>query len=169
MNNIMPAQDSVVIRYQPTEPRVTTYTFANYTAETTSIQTPFILSVTKQTSNCMIVLFLPPDGITYHCEDLTDIDDIIAKYTTTEAGKTAFQLAEQELHGELRQEVLAGKLNKVKYYRLTSSMDQKTLSDRTGIKQSNLSRIERLGYEADVETYKKIAEVFNIDYKELLP
>jgi transcriptional regulator with XRE-family HTH domain len=48
-------------------------------------------------------------------------------------------------------------------------MDQKTLSKRTGIQQPNISRIEQKGYVADPGSYRKIAAVFGIDYKELLP
>jgi ribosome-binding protein aMBF1 (putative translation factor) len=115
------------------------------------------------------VFFVPSDGITYHCDDLIDIDDVIAKYTTTEKGKRALQKAEEELHRELHDQAKEGKLNRIKYYRLINNMDQKTLSHLSGIKQPNISRLERPGYSADTETYKKLAKVFNINYKELLP
>jgi hypothetical protein len=163
----MDAANNRFIIPQPTV--VPIITFASHTAETTAMQISIGSPHIKRVSPCTIIFFLPSDGVTYHCDDLTDIDDLIAKYTATDADKKAFQQAQQELHEELRQDVLAGKLNKVKYYRLISSMDQKMLSDLTGIKQSNISRIERLGYTADIDTYKKIAGVFNIDYKELLP
>lgn len=163
----MPVRDNRRVFYKSTD--LGMITCASYTAGTTTSQLSVISSTNKQAPPCMIVVFLRSNSITYHCDGLTDIDDIIAKYTATEAGKEAFLQAKQELNEELRQEVLSGKLNKVKYYRLISTMDQRTLSKRTGIKQSNISRVERLGYRADVETYKKIAEVFNIDYKELLP
>jgi DNA-binding XRE family transcriptional regulator len=115
------------------------------------------------------MFFIPTDKITYYCDELADIDDIIAKYTSTEKGRKAFQRAEEELHKELYQEVLTGKLNKVKYYRIVNNMDQKTLARLSGIKQPNISRIEKIGYIADHNTYKKIAKVFKINYKELLP
>ena len=100
---------------------------------------------------------------------LTTIDDLIAKYTSTPEGKTLWNEANDELKQELYAEVVAGKLNKVKYYRLINNMDQITLAKLTGIKQPNISRIEQRGYEADSSTYKKIAKVFRIDYRELLP
>lgn len=123
----------------------------------------------RVTTPCILVFFIPSDGITYHCEDLTDIDDVIARYTSSEKGKKAMQKAEKELHEELRQEVLDGRLNKVKYYRLVNNIDQKTLAQLSGIKQPNISRLEKPGYTADADTYKKLASVFNINYKELLP
>lgn len=121
------------------------------------------------TKPCVLVFFVPSDEITYHCDDLTDIDDVIAKYTSTEKGKKALQKAEDELHKELFQEVLAGKLNRVKYYRIVNNMDQKILAKLSSVKQPNLSRIEKPGYIADTNTYKKLAKVFKINYKELLP
>ncbi len=164
----MDAANNRFIIPQPTVSPIIAY--GSHTAGTTGVVQLSILSHScKRVAPCLIVFFLPADGFTYHCDDLTDIDDLITKYTATDAGKKAFQQAQEELHAELRQDVLTGKLNKVKYYRLINSMDQKTLSGLTGIKQSNLSRVERAGYTADIDTYKKIAEVFNIDYKELLP
>jgi DNA-binding XRE family transcriptional regulator len=123
----------------------------------------------RTTKPCILVFFVPSDGMTYHCEGLADIDDVIAKYTSTDKGKKAMQKAEDELHRELYQEVLAGKLNRVKYYRLVNNLDQKTLARRSGIKQPNISRLEKPGYIADADTYKKLAKVFKINYKELLP
>ena len=121
------------------------------------------------TNPCILVFFVPSNGMTYHCEGLADIDDIIAKYTSTDKGKKAMQKAEDELYIELYQEVLAGKLNRVKYYRLVNNLDQKTLAQRSGIKQPNISRLEKPDYTADADTYKKLAKVFKINYKELLP
>lgn len=138
--------------------------------ETSGLSTPFQPTTYRRiTKPCVLVFFVPSDEITYHCDDLTDIDDVIAKYTSTEKGKKALQKAEEELHKELHQQVMEGKLNRVKYYRLINNMDQKTLAKLSGIKQPNISRIEKLDYTADTDTYKKIAKGFKINYKELLP
>jgi transcriptional regulator with XRE-family HTH domain len=47
-------------------------------------------------------------------------------------------------------------------------MDQQTLASLTGIRQPNLSRMEKLGVEPSRENLKKIAKALNIDIKELL-
>jgi hypothetical protein len=148
--------------------RQTAYTFISFSAATTQFAWHTVPQTRPPVHPCVIVMSFPPDGLTYHCEDLMDIDDIVAKYTATDQDKAELIQAEKELHEELYQEVLKGNLNKVKYHRLIRNMDQQTLSKLSGIKQPNLSRIERYGYEADADTYKKIAAVFEIDYKELL-
>lgn len=131
---------------------------------------PFAFQSKKKiTLQCVFISFPFSKEIPHFCDELIDIDDVIAKYTSTERGKKAFKKAEDELHDELYREVLAGKLNRVKYHRLVNNMDQKTLAKLSGVKQPNISRIERPGYTADAETYKKLAKVFNINYKELLP
>ena len=141
-----------------------------FVTETSEMPIPYKPIVQQQTVEpCILVFFVPSNGMTYHCEGLTDINDVIAKYTATNKGKLAMEKAEDELHKELYQEVLAGKLNRVKYYRLVNNLDQKTLAQRSGIKQPNISRLEKSGYTADADTYKKLAKVFKINYKELLP
>lgn len=138
--------------------------------ETSGLSTLFqSMTYLRITKPCVLVFFLPSDEITYHCDDLTDIDDIIAKYTSTEKGKKSLQKAEEELHKELHKQMTEGKLNRVKYYRLINNMDQKMLANLSGIRQPNISRIEKLDYIADNDTYKKIAKVFKINYKEIMP
>jgi DNA-binding XRE family transcriptional regulator len=117
---------------------------------------------------CVLILF-NEENLSQHSESLIDIDNIIAQYTATKEGKQKWAKAEKELNDELYQEVLSGKMNKIKYYRIINKMDQKTLAELSQIKQPNISRIENLGYIADNKTYMKIAKVFGISYKELLP
>lgn len=136
---------------------------------TIGIETAYSPEIKSKKRPCYLIFFIPPYEPTYYCEELTDVDDIIAKYTSTEKGRKAFAKAEEELHKELYQQALEGKLNRVKYFRLINNMDQKTLAKLSGIKQPNISRIEKSGYIADTDTYKKIAKIFKIDYKELLP
>jgi DNA-binding XRE family transcriptional regulator len=139
--------------------------------ETNETQITFREKFLSKEKGCFSIFFIPADKtkITYYCDKLVDIGDIIAKYTSTEKGRKAFQKAEEELHKELFQEVLAGKLNRVRYYRIVNNLDQRTLAKLSGVKQPNISRIEKIGYVADADTYKKIAKVFKISYKELLP
>jgi len=166
--NIVRQQDNSIIligKDNPTYYRSSALVTA--TSEMPVTVRPF--SKRQSVNPCILVFFVPSDGMTYHCDGLADIDDIITRYTSTDSGKKAMQKAEDDLHRELYQEVLDGKLNRIKYYRLLNNMDQKTLAQLSGIKQPNISRLERPGYTADRATYNKLAKVFNINYKELLP
>lgn len=165
--NIVKQQDNIIsVTQRPVYPSVNC---SGTKAETSEAQVTFRETIRGKEKPCFLIYFIPADKTTYYCDELTDIDDIIAKYTSTEKGRKALQKAEEELHKELFQEVLAGKLNRVKYYRIVNNMDQKTIAKLSGIKQPNISRIEKIGYVADTNTYKKIAKVFKINYKELLP
>jgi len=62
----------------------------------------------------------------------------------------------------------AGAISRVKYYRLVNGMDQKTLAERLGTVQPNVSRIERPGYNVPVVKLKKIAKIFNVKMEDLI-
>jgi len=140
-------------------------------SKTETSKSPFISKAKLETKHGLniYIYFAHEKRITQYSKQLTDIDDIITKYTSTKEGKEKWEKAEKELQEELLKKVLSGKMNKVKYYRIINKMDQKTLANLSGLKQPNISRIEKSGYIADTKTYEKIAKVFRINYKELLP
>lgn len=81
--------------------------------------------------------------------------------------------AEQELMWEdfkkdLWQEVVDGKISKVKYYRIIHKLTQKELARKLNMKQPNITRLERVGYRPNISTLEKLGKLFKIDYKELL-
>ncbi len=69
---------------------------------------------------------------------------------------------------ELYQEVIENKISKIKYYRIIGKMTQKDLAQRLEMEQPNVARLERVGYKPDIETLKRLGQVFKIDYKELV-
>lgn len=69
---------------------------------------------------------------------------------------------------DMWQEVLDRKISKIKYYRIINELTQQSLAEKLGMQQPNMARIEKIGYVPDMQTFKKLAEIFGIDYKELL-
>lgn len=73
-----------------------------------------------------------------------------------------------QFESELKQELVEGKINKIKYYRILNKLTQNQLANLLQTKQPNIARLEKKGYTADIPTLKKLAKIFGIDYKELL-
>lgn len=69
---------------------------------------------------------------------------------------------------DMWQEVLDKKISKIKYYRIINELTQQSLAEKLGLKQPNIARLEKTGYTPDIQTLKKLADIFRIDYKELL-
>jgi len=85
-----------------------------------------------------------------------------------EDSKQAYREEKKRMDQELLLRIRQGKVNSIRGWRILKGMDQKTLVERTGIGQSNLARMERLGVHPSPENLKKIAEALSIDIKELL-
>jgi DNA-binding Xre family transcriptional regulator len=85
-----------------------------------------------------------------------------------EESKLAYREEKTRMDQELLLRIHQGKVNPIRGWRIVKGMDQKTLVERTGIGQSNLARMERLGVHPSPENLKKIAEALDIDIKELL-
>lgn len=69
---------------------------------------------------------------------------------------------------DLQEEVVENKISKIKYYRIISKLTQKQLAEKLGTQQPNIVRIEKIGYKTDIDTLKKLGEIFRVNYKELL-
>lgn len=69
---------------------------------------------------------------------------------------------------DLQEEVAENKISKIKYYRIISKLTQKQLAEKLGTQQPNIVRIEKTGYKIDIDTLKKLGEIFKVDYKEFL-
>ncbi len=82
--------------------------------------------------------------------------------------KRAYHEEKTRMDQELLLRIHQRKVNPIRGWRILKGMDQKTLVERTGIGQSNLARMERLGVQPSRENLKKIAEALAIDIKELL-
>lgn len=85
-----------------------------------------------------------------------------------EESKRMYQEEKARMDQELLLRIRQGKVNPIRGWRILKGIDQKTLVERTGIGQSNLSRMEKLGVQPSRENLKIIAEALNVDIKELL-
>ncbi len=75
-----------------------------------------------------------------------------------------------ERYGQLLSQVAAGRLNRITAERLHQGLTQNELASRTGMRQPNISRLERLGTTMHVVTAQRLAMALGLDdYRELLP
>lgn len=77
--------------------------------------------------------------------------------------------AEKKHDDEIRSAIKAGEINPIRGWRIIRGVDQKELARLTGLKQPNISRMEKLGARAEVPNLKKIAEALQIGIEELIP
>jgi len=96
------------------------------------------------------------------------IDNLIREFTSSGKGKAIWQKVNQERKAELAHQVKEGKMNKIRFFRIVKEMDQKELAKLMKTKQSNIARLEQIGYQPRIGTLKRLAKVFNIDVKELV-
>ena len=101
-------------------------------------------------------------------EKAVPLKKIVGEFTSTPEGKQAWERAWQERFDEWQALVIEGKMSKIKYHRLTKGMDQKTLAEKLGMAQPNISRIERPGYNVPTGTVKKLAKVLGVKVEDLI-
>lgn len=92
------------------------------------------------------------------------LEDFIGKYFLPDEQKLMWE----QFKKDLWQEVVNGKISKIKYYRIVHKLTQEQLAKKLNMKQPNIVRLEKMGYKPDVSTLEKLGKVFRIDYKELL-
>lgn len=96
------------------------------------------------------------------------LDKIVAEVTSTPEGKAAWEETWKEQFSEWQELVKQGKMSKIKYYRLINGIDQKTLAEKLGTAQPNISRIEKVGYNVPIKTLKRLAEIFGVKMEDLV-
>lgn len=99
---------------------------------------------------------------------LTSLDDLIAQLTATEAGRRAYEQADQEWEQKAQELIANRRLSRLRYRRIKAGLTQEALAERAGIKQPNLQRLERPSYRGRLTTYQRLADVLGCDYRELL-
>jgi DNA-binding Xre family transcriptional regulator len=107
--------------------------------------------------------FIPPMKSFYSEEEAFDI------LFTDEKSKRIYQEESRKLDEELLAGIRAGKINPIRGWRILRGMEQKTLSLLTGIRQPNLSRMEKLGAPTPrVQTLRKVARILRISVEDLI-
>lgn len=101
-------------------------------------------------------------------EKAMPLREMVKEFTSTPEGKKAFEKAWEDRYKEWEGLVKQGKMSRIKYYRLLSGIDQKTLAEKLVTAQPNISRIERPGYNIPVKTLKKLAKIFGVKMEDLI-
>jgi len=92
------------------------------------------------------------------------LEDFVGKHLSTDEQRLMWG----DFKKELWQEVVNGKISKIKYYRIVHKLTQKELAKKLSMKQPNIARLEKVGYRPDLLTLEKLGKVFQIDHRELL-
>jgi DNA-binding XRE family transcriptional regulator len=78
--------------------------------------------------------------------------------------------AREKQYQEMLVEVEAGRMSRTRAERLRLRWTQAQLADRAGLKQANVSRLEKPSTRLSIRTAKKLAKALNMpNYRELLP
>jgi len=101
-------------------------------------------------------------------EEAVSIKEIAEEFTSSPEGKKAWDDAWEDRAKELKELVEQGKMSRIKFYRLLSGVDQKTLAGKLGTKQPNITRIEKPGYQPNVDTLKKLAKILGVKMEDLI-
>ncbi len=78
------------------------------------------------------------------------------------------ELERKERYNELLEEVRCGHLSRVAAERMRMRLSQRELAERAGMRQPNISRLEKLTATMSVRSARRLSAVFGIDYRELL-
>lgn len=95
-------------------------------------------------------------------EKAIPLKKIVKEFTSTPEGKAAWQKAWDDRAEEWKKLAAAGKISRIKYYRLINGMDQATLANKLKTAQPNICRIEKLGYNVPIATLEKLAKIFKV-------
>jgi DNA-binding XRE family transcriptional regulator len=101
-------------------------------------------------------------------EEAISIKEAIKEYSATPMGTEALNKAWGEQYSAWKDLVSRGKMSKIKYYRLISGINQHDLAKRLETKQPNIARIEKTGYQPNVDTLKKLAKIFSVKVEDLI-
>lgn len=96
------------------------------------------------------------------------LKNIVDEFTSTPEGKTAWEKAWRDQFNEWEELVRQGKMSKIKYHRLINGINQKTLAEKLGTAQPNITRIERIGYKPRIDTLNKLARIFGVKMEDLI-
>ncbi|MCU0294066.1 MAG: helix-turn-helix domain-containing protein [Thermoanaerobaculaceae bacterium] len=106
-----------------------------------------------------------------HLAGLPTLDDLLGELRAKHAG---FDEAVARAHDEAYARSLAlvhdGEMTRLHAERLRAQLTQGELAERAGLRQPNVSRLERVGAPMSVRTAKRLAAALGLeDYRVLLP
>lgn len=106
-----------------------------------------------------------------HVAGLPSLEDLVARWRTRNPKFDGLlQAAREKQYREMLAEVEAGRMSRIRAERLRLRWTQAQLADRAGLKQANVSRLEKPSARLSIRTAKRLAEALKMpDYRELLP
>jgi DNA-binding Xre family transcriptional regulator len=138
-------------------------TLAYMRTSTSSSATATEFRDARQLRRKTVAQIIPPMKTVYTEEEAFDI------LFPDERSKQAYREEMVRMDQNVIDNIRAGKVNPIRGWRILKGMDQKTLVKLTGIRQSNLSRMERLGSPAPlISTLRKIASALGVSLEELI-
>lgn len=111
------------------------------------------------------------DSFESHVESLPSLDDLMEQFRAEDPDfDKHYAAADEELYKQSLAAVEAGELSRITAERLRLKITQAELAERAGMRQPNISRLEKPGAGMTVSTAKKLARALELeDYKALLP
>ena len=111
------------------------------------------------------------DPFEAHAASLPTLDDLIEGYREEDPSfDEHYAAADEVLYQETLEVVSAGKLSRITAERIRLGITQTELAERAGMRQPNISRLEKPGTKMSVDSAKKLAQALELDdYKVLLP
>ncbi len=104
-----------------------------------------------------------------HTDSLPSIDDFEAQLRRDDPDfEENAARAHEARYRELFSVVEAGSLSRVYVERITRKITQAELANLASTQQPNISRIEKPGRQISANLAKRLADVFDMDYRELL-
>jgi DNA-binding XRE family transcriptional regulator len=106
-----------------------------------------------------------------HLASLPTLQDLFARFRRADpAFDREIEKARTRRYKDLLKEVRKGKMARLMAERLRCRLTQAELAERAGMKQPNISRLERANAVMSVATAKRLAEALGLtDYRVLLP
>jgi HTH-type transcriptional regulator/antitoxin HipB len=130
-----------------------------------------LLYSTGSPKDMLHIVRVEADPFEAHVASLPTLSDLIEDARREDPEFDAhYAAADEELYRESLAAVEAGELSRITAERIRLGLTQAELAERAGMRQPNISRLEKPGAPIAVSTAKKLARVFGLDdYKVLLP
>lgn len=130
-----------------------------------------LLFSTGSPKQAIHVVQVEADPFETHVASLPTLSDLIEDARRGDPEFDAhYAAADEELYRESLAAVEAGELSRITAERIRLGLTQAELAKRAGMRQPNISRLEKPGASISVSTAKKLARVLGLDdYKVLLP
>jgi HTH-type transcriptional regulator/antitoxin HipB len=154
-----------------TDRRLVVWASGTTAFSTTSEPCLFILEVPAMPVFSVAVTPADQSAFDRHLAGLPSLEDLVARWRTRNPKFDGLlQAAREKQYREMLAEVEAGKMSRIRAERWRLRWTQAQLADRAGLKQANVSRLEKPSARLSMRTAQRLAEALEIsDYRELLP